>query len=76
MCGRSGPGRRALSAGQQKGSGIIPRVPLAFGLLNGKTRLDSVFSEDDVRQKFLTPKRLEEVIPRVDEAKSIIGGTR
>jgi aryl-alcohol dehydrogenase-like predicted oxidoreductase len=30
---------------------------------------------DDVRQNFLTPKRLEEVLPRVDEVKSIIGGT-
>ena len=28
-----------------------------------------------MRQNFLTPKRLEEVIPRVDEVKSIIGGT-
>ena len=31
--------------------------------------------KEHVRQNFLTPKRLEEVLPRVDEAKSIIGGT-
>ena len=35
----------------------------------------AVFAKDDVRQNFLTPKRLEEVLARVDEAKSIIGGT-
>ena len=58
-----------------KGYGIIARVPLASGLLTGKFRPDTTFPSDDVRQNFLTPKRLEEVIPRVDEAKSIIGGT-
>ncbi|HET7433478.1 MAG TPA: aldo/keto reductase [Thermoanaerobaculia bacterium] len=60
---------------KEKGYGIIARVPLASGLLSGKYRQDTVFTGDDVRQNFLTPKRLEEVIPRVDEAKSIIGGT-
>jgi aryl-alcohol dehydrogenase-like predicted oxidoreductase len=60
---------------KEKGYGIIVRVPLASGLLSGKYRPDTVFSRDDVRQNFLTPRRLEEVLPRVDEAKSIIGGT-
>jgi aryl-alcohol dehydrogenase-like predicted oxidoreductase len=60
---------------KEKGYGIIARVPLASGLLSGKYRTDTVFPADDVRQNFLTPKRLEEVLPRVDEAKSIIGGT-
>ena len=60
---------------QEKGYGIIARVPLASGLLSGKFRPDTAFAKDDVRQNFLTPKRLEEVIPRVDEAKAIIGGT-
>jgi aryl-alcohol dehydrogenase-like predicted oxidoreductase len=60
---------------KEKGYGIIARVPLASGLLSGKFRPDSTFGADDVRQNFLTPKRLEEVIPRVDEVKSIIGGT-
>ncbi|MEA2463455.1 MAG: hypothetical protein QOJ98_1202, partial [Acidobacteriota bacterium] len=60
---------------KQKGYGIIARVPLASGLLSGKFRPDTTFPADDVRQNFLTPKRLEEVLPRVDEAKSIIGGT-
>ncbi len=34
-----------------------------------------MFAADDIRQNFLTAKRLEEVIPRVDEARSIIGGS-
>lgn len=60
---------------KQKGYGIIARVPLASGLLTGKFRTDTTFAADDVRQNFLTGKRLEDVIPRVDEVKSIIGGS-
>ena len=59
----------------EKGYGVIGRVPLASGLLSGKFRNDTTFAADDVRQNFLTPKRFEEVLPRVDEVKSIIGGT-
>ena len=69
------PADELFPLAHQKGYGIIARVPLASGLLSGKFRPDTVFSKDDVRQNFLTPKRLEEVLPRVDEAKSIIGGT-
>lgn len=69
------PADQLFPLAKEKGYGIIARVPLASGLLSGKFRTDSVFTKDDVRQNFLTPKRLEEVIPRVDEAKSIIGGT-
>jgi aryl-alcohol dehydrogenase-like predicted oxidoreductase len=69
------PAKELFPLAKQKGYGIIARVPLASGLLSGKFRPDSTFPADDVRQNFLTPKRLEEVIPRVDEVKSIIGGT-
>jgi aryl-alcohol dehydrogenase-like predicted oxidoreductase len=69
------PADELFPLAKEKGYGIIARVPLASGLLSGKFRPDTVFPKDDVRQNFLTPKRLEEVIPRVDEAKSIIGGT-
>jgi aryl-alcohol dehydrogenase-like predicted oxidoreductase len=69
------PAEELFPLAKQKGYGIIARVPLASGLLSGKFRTDTVFPADDVRQNFLTPKRLEEVVPRVDEAKSIIGGT-
>jgi len=69
------PADELFPLAKEKGYGVIVRVPLASGLLSGKFRPDTVFAKDDVRQNFLTPKRLEEVIPRVDEAKSIIGGT-
>jgi len=69
------PGKELFPLAKEKGYGIIARVPLASGLLTGKFRSDSVFSTDDVRQNFLTPKRLEEVLPRVDEVRSIIGGS-
>ena len=68
------PANELFPLAKEKGYGVIARVPLASGLLSGKFRLDTTFPADDVRQNFLTPKRLEEVIPRVDEAKSIIGG--
>jgi aryl-alcohol dehydrogenase-like predicted oxidoreductase len=68
------PAAELFPAAKAKGYGIIARVPLASGLLTGKLRPDTVFPRDDIRQNFLTPKRLEEAMPRVDEARSIIGG--
>lgn len=69
------PATELFPLAKEKGYGIVARVPLASGLLSGKFRTDTTFATDDVRQNFLTPKRLEEVMPRIDEAKSIIGGT-
>jgi aryl-alcohol dehydrogenase-like predicted oxidoreductase len=69
------PARELFPAAKEKGYGIIARVPLASGLLTGKFRIDTTFATDDIRQNFLTPRRLQEAIGRVDEAKSIIGGT-
>lgn len=60
---------------KERGYGIIARVPLASGLLTGKYRQDAVFRSDDVRQNFLTPRRLQEVTERVDEVRSIVGPT-
>jgi aryl-alcohol dehydrogenase-like predicted oxidoreductase len=68
------PATDLFGLAKEKGYGIIARVPLASGLLSGKFHTNTIFPADDVRQNFLTPKRLEEVIPRVDEVKSIIGG--
>jgi aryl-alcohol dehydrogenase-like predicted oxidoreductase len=68
------PESHLLPMAKQKGYGIIARVPLASGLLSGKFRADTVFNADDVRQNFLTPRRLEEATNRVDEVKAIIGG--
>ncbi len=69
------PARELFPAAQAKGYGIIARVPLASGLLTGKFRPDSQFAADDVRQNFLTQRRLQEAVDRVDEAKAIIGGS-
>jgi aryl-alcohol dehydrogenase-like predicted oxidoreductase len=60
---------------KEKGYGIIARVPLASGLLTGKFRGDTLFPADDIRQNFLTPRRLQEALFRVDEVKAIVGGT-
>jgi len=60
---------------KEHGYGIVARVPLASGLLSGKFRPDTVFGADDVRQSFLTSRRLHEVTARVDEVRAIIGGT-
>jgi aryl-alcohol dehydrogenase-like predicted oxidoreductase len=68
------PAAELFPAAKEKGYGIIARVPLASGLLTGKFRNDTVFSADDIRQNFLTPRRLQDALPRVDEVKSIIGG--
>lgn len=69
------PAEQLFPLAKEKGYGIVARVPLASGLLSGKYRADTVFPVNDVRQNFLTQKRLDEVLRRVDEAKSIIGGT-
>jgi aryl-alcohol dehydrogenase-like predicted oxidoreductase len=69
------PATDLFPVAKKKGYGIIARVPLASGLLTGKFRTDTVFAADDIRQSFLTARRLEEVMPRVDDVRSIIGGS-
>jgi aryl-alcohol dehydrogenase-like predicted oxidoreductase len=69
------PERELLPLAKERGYGIIARVPLASGLLTGKYRTDSSFPSSDIRQNFLTPRRLVEAIARVDEARSIVSGT-
>src|SRR6476646_11819681 len=61
------PAQDLFPAAKEKGYGIIARVPLASGLLMGKFRNDPVFPADDIRQNFLTPRRLKDALPRVDE---------
>lgn len=68
------PAQELFPLASKHGYGIIARVPLASGLLTGKFRQDSVFTTDDIRQNFLTPRRLQEALQRVDEVKSIVGG--
>ncbi|HUP49150.1 MAG TPA: aldo/keto reductase [Thermoanaerobaculia bacterium] len=69
------PEKELFPLAKERGYGIIARVPLASGLLTGKYRQDSVFRSDDIRQNFLTPRRLEEAMLRVDEVRSIVGPT-
>ena len=69
------PAEELLPLAKERGIGIIARVPLASGLLTGKFRATSTFASDDVRQNFLTPRRLQEAKQRVDEVKAIIGGS-
>ncbi|HEY3055547.1 MAG TPA: aldo/keto reductase [Thermoanaerobaculia bacterium] len=68
------PASELLPMAKERGFGVIARVPLASGLLTGKYREGTVFSADDVRQSFLTSRRLTEATQRVDEVKAIIGG--
>jgi aryl-alcohol dehydrogenase-like predicted oxidoreductase len=68
------PAEKLLPLAKERGFGVIARVPLASGLLTGKYREGAVFAADDIRQNFLTQRRLSEVTQRVDEVKSIIGG--
>ncbi|HUP46610.1 MAG TPA: aldo/keto reductase [Thermoanaerobaculia bacterium] len=69
------PAAELFPLAKEKGYGIIARVPLASGLLTGKYRPDTVFRPDDLRQNFLTTRRLQEVLQRVDEVRSIVGPT-
>jgi aryl-alcohol dehydrogenase-like predicted oxidoreductase len=67
-------GAKLFPLARQRNFGIVARVPLASGLLTGKYRLHSTFSGDDVRQNFLTPRRLAEALERIAEVKGIVGG--
>jgi len=69
------PAKELFPLARQRGYGIITRVPLASGLLTGKFRSDTTFPSDDVRQNFLTPRRLDEAVARIDTVKSIVGAS-
>lgn len=68
------PADELLPLAIERGYGVIARVPLASGLLTGKFQPNTTFPTTDVRQNFLTPKRLQEATARVDEVKAIVGG--
>ncbi len=59
------PADGLLGLARKSGYGIIARVPLASALLTGKVR-SSNFHPQDNRNNFLTPKRLQDVLPKVD----------
>ncbi len=68
------PAETLFPLAKERGFGVVARVPLASGLLTGKFRATTTFASDDIRQNFLTPRRLQEAKQRVDEVKSIMGG--
>ena len=68
------PARELIPLAKQKGYGLIARVPLASGLLTGKFRANTSFPADDIRQNYLTPRRLAEVAERIAEIEGIVGG--
>lgn len=68
------PAKELFPLALKHGYGVIARVPLASGLLTGKYRADASFRPDDIRQNFLTQRRLEEALERVDEVRGIVGG--
>ena len=50
---------------------LMSRSPLASGLLSGKITKETVFPQDDHRSGWLTGKRLESLILRINEIKKI-----
>ncbi len=59
------PEEKLFPAVQEKGVGIIARVPFEEGILTGSITPDTKFARDDWRKEWLTPDRLEEVDRRV-----------
>jgi len=68
------PADQLFPLAKQKGCGIIVRVPLASGLLSGKYTAETNFGANDVRQNFLTPRRLAEAMEKIAEVKGIVSG--
>lgn len=69
------PAHELFPLAKERGIGIIARVPLASGLLTGKYRQTATFSRNDVRQNFLTQRRLVEASEKIAEIKGIVGGS-
>lgn len=65
------PAEELIPLAQREGIGIIVRVPLASGLLTGKFDIDTAFAPDDNRRNYLTPKRMKEIVPRIERIKII-----
>ncbi len=68
------PAEQLFPLAKEKGCGIIVRVPLASGLLSGKYTAETTFGAQDVRQNFLTPRRLADAMEKIAEVKGIVTG--
>ncbi len=69
------PAKELLPLAEQRGVGVIIRVPIASGLLTGKFNKDHQFPQDDNRRNYLTRKRFEEVIEKVAHLKVLTRNT-
>ena len=69
------PADKLLQMAEENNIGLIARVPLASGLLTGKYTGNHTFSKDDNRQNYLTPRRMLEVLEKVEKLKQMIAGT-
>ncbi len=56
-----------MQVAYQKGYGVIARMPLQFGLLSGKIKTDTIFSNDDHRSYRVVPHITEAVIKILQE---------
>ena len=70
------PAEELLPAALEHDVGIIVRVPLEEGLLAGTLGPDHVFPEDDWRGEWLTPERLREAAPRLEQLKAFLTDDR
>jgi aryl-alcohol dehydrogenase-like predicted oxidoreductase len=69
------PAEQLFPMARQKDYGLIVRVPLASGLLSGKYTAETTFGVNDVRQNFMTPRRLQEAMEKIAEVKGIVTGS-
>jgi len=57
---------------QQRGIGVIARVPLDEGSLGGTFTMQTRFPEGDWRARYFTPEHLRETLRRVDALRSVL----
>lgn len=66
------PKEKLLPSARKNNIGLIARVPLDEGGLTGKFTRETKFSEGDFRRNYFSVERLNELVRRTDELKSLI----
>jgi len=69
------PAKELLPLAEKEQIGILARVPLASGMLTGKFQRDHQFPSDDNRKNYLTGRRLNEALEKVELLREIIRDT-
>jgi aryl-alcohol dehydrogenase-like predicted oxidoreductase len=69
------PAKELLPLAEKQQVGIIARVPLASGMLTGKFKPNHEFAKDDNRRNYLTTRRLNEALEKVEEFREIVNDT-